>query len=325
VIRFLLASALSFAVVTAAAQTAAKMPRIGALFMGGPTPTEGTSGGFEQGMRELGYMPGRDVVIEYRYAQGRPERLAALATQLIAAKVDAIIAGGPAPLAALRQAGGQVPIVAVSSNDPVAEGWAASLARPGGNVTGLLVTFPELSAKRLELLKEMLPGLVRVAMLLAPFELRDDGAADIRMMEEAARRVGVQLQVLPLRTPADVERGMRAAADARAQAIFTIDTTFLVVSRGLITELAARQGVPVCSEFSAFGVEGVLMTYGSDLDHLLRRAATYVDRILKGTRPGELPIERPVKIDLTVNLKVARALGLAVPQSLLLRAERVVE
>jgi putative ABC transport system substrate-binding protein len=276
-------------------------------------------------MRELGYTPGRNVVIEYRYAQGRPERLAALATQLIAAKVDAIIAGGPAPLAALRQAGGQVPIVAVSSNDPVAEGWAASLARPGGNVTGLLVTFPELSAKRLELLKEMLPGLVRVAMLLAPFELRDDGAADIRMMEEAARRVGVQLQVLPLRTPADVERGMRAAADARAQAIFTIDTTFLVVSRGLITELAARQGVPVCSEFSAFGVEGVLMTYGSDLDHLLRRAATYVDRILKGTRPGELPIERPVKIDLTVNLKVARALGLAVPQSLLLRAERVVE
>ena len=279
------------------------MPRIGALYMGGPTPTEGTSGGFERGMRELGYVPGRNVVLEYRYAEGRPDRLQALAAQLVAEKVDVIVAGGPAPLVALRRATSQVPIVAVSGLDPVAEGWAATLARPGGNVTGLSVTFPELSAKRLELLKEMLPGLVRVAMLIAPFELREDGAADIRVMEEAARRVGVQLQVLSVGKPADVERGMRAAADARAQAIVTLDTAFLVVSRGLITELAARQGVPVCSEFSA----------------------TYVDRILKGARPGDLPIERPVKIDLTVNLKVARALGLAVPQSLLLRAERVVE
>ncbi|MEO8311138.1 MAG: ABC transporter substrate-binding protein [Caldimonas sp.] len=324
-IRFLLAFVLAFAAPAATSQVVQQMPRIGALYMGGPTSTEGPSGGFERGMRELGYVPGRNVVIEYRYAEGRPDRLAALASELVAAKVDAVIAGGPGPLEALRLASRKVPIVAVSGSDPVAEGWAASLARPGGNVTGLQVTYPELSAKRLELLKEMLPGLVRVAMLIAGFELPDGGASAIRSMEEAARRTGIQLQVIPVGSAADIERAMRAAAAARAQAIFTQDTAFLVVNRALVTGLAARQGVPVSSEFSAFGVEGVLMTYGADLNDLLRRAATYVDRVLKGARAGELPIERPDKLDLTINLKVARALGVAVPQSLLLRAARVVE
>ena len=323
-IRFLLSVVLPFAVVTAGAQTAAKLPRVGVLYMGAPSQSEGPASGFDKGLRELGYVPGRNVVIEWRYAEGRPDRLPGLAAEL-AEKVDVILTGGPGPLAAARQATRQVPIVTVSGSDPVAEGWATTLARPGGNVTGLSVTFPELGLKRLELLKELLPGLARVAVLFAPGELPGDGAADIRSMDAAARRLGVQLQMLPVREPLDVERVLRAAGDARAQAIYAIDTTFVVVNRPLITERAARQGIPVCGEFSAFGVEGLLMAYGADLNELLRRSATYVDRILKGARPSDLPIERPVKVDLTINLKVARALGVAVPQSLLLRAERVVE
>jgi putative ABC transport system substrate-binding protein len=323
-IRFLLAIALASAASAASAQVVQKVPRVGVLYMGAPSQSEGPTSGFDKGLRELGYVPGRNVVIEWRYAEGRPDRLPVLAAEL-AEKVDVILTGGPGPLAAARQASRQVPIVTVSGSDPVAEGWAATLARPGGNVTGLAVTFPELGLKRLELLKELLPGLARVAVLFAPAELPGDGAADIRSMEVAARRLGLQLQVLPVRHPGDVERVLRAAGEARSQAIYAIDTTFVVVNRPLITELAARLGIPVCGEFSAFGVEGLLMAYGADLNDLLRRSATYVDRILKGARAGDLPIERPVKIDLTINLKVARALGVAVPQSLLLRAERVVE
>lgn len=306
------------------AQTPVRSPRVGVLFLA-PASAGDTTRGFGQGMRELGYVDGRNVVIEWRYADGRPERLGALAAELVQAKVDVILAGGPGPLAAARQATTTIPIVSVGGSDPVAEGWAKSLSRPGGNVTGLLVTFPELSQKRLELLKEALPGVVRVAVLLAPGELPRMREELVDSMETAARGLGMQLQVLEVREPADLEAAMRRAREGRAQAVVTVDTSFLVSQRTLVRELAARDRLPVIGEFTAFGSEGLLMAYGADLGELLRRSAGYVDAILKGARPGEMPIERPIKVDLTVNLKVARTLNITFPQSLLLQAQRIIE
>ena len=324
VVRCLLALATACAPLAAAAQSVARVPHVGIIYLGQPSPAESASGGLGVGLRELGYVDGRNVVLDWRYAEGRPERLPALAAELVAANVDVIVTGGPGPFAAARQATRRIPIVTVSGSDPVGEGWATSLARPGGNLTGLTVTFPEITAKRLELLKVLMPGLTRVALVLAQFELL--GAADvIRDAEDGARNLGLQMQVLNLRDRADIERVGQAAKEGRAQAIVTIETTFVLANRVAIAEIAARQGIPVAGEFAIFGVDGVVMAYGADLNDLLRRSASYVDRILKGARAGDLPIERPIKLDLILNLKVARALGVAVPQSLLLRSQRVVE
>lgn len=299
------------------------MPRIGVLFIGSPSPTDPTASGFVQGLRDLGYVDGRNVALEFRYAGGRPERLPGLAAELVQAKVDVILTGGPGPLAAARKATDTIPIVTVAGSDPVAEGWAKSLARPGGNVTGLTVTFPGLDAKRLELLKEAMPRIARVALLLAPNELRPAGVTEL--LEVPARSLGVQVQVLEVREPADFERAFRAAREGHAQAVLKVETTFVVENRARIAELAAQERLPVVGEFTAFGVEGMLMAYGPDLNDLLRRAATHIDRILKGGRPGDIPIERPTKLELVLNLKVARALGITFPQALLVRADRVIE
>ena len=309
---------------TALAQDAARLPRVGVLYLTGAGVTVETTA-FGLGMRELGYVPGRNVIIEWRDAGGRPDRLAALAAELVRAKVDVIVTGGPSPLAAVRAATTTIPIVTVSGSDPIVEGWARSLARPGGNVTGLSVTFPELVQKRLELLKDALPGMVRVAVVLAPGEMSGQAPLVVRQIEDAARQLALQVQVLEVREPADFERVIRQARDDRAQALLTLETSFVVANRLRLTELAARERLPVMGEFTAFGVDGVFMAYGADINDLLRRAATHVDRILKGARAGDLPIEQPSKLDLTVNLKVARALGITVPKSLLLRADRVVE
>lgn len=301
-----------------------RLPRVGVLFLDAAT-RDSESGGLTLGLRELGYVRGHNVVVESRYADGRPALLAALAAELVAAKVDVIVAGGPGPLAAARRATSLVPIVAVSGSDPVAEGWAATLARPGGNVTGLAVTFPQLDLKRLELLKEVLPPAARVAVVIAPSELRADGADVIADMEAAAQRLGLRLQIQKVRGDADIQRVARVASEWRAQAIMTVETTFVVTNRARIAEMAAREGIPVAGEFTIFGADDILMAYGADLNDLLRRAATYVDKILKGARPGDLPIERPTKFDLTLNLKVARSLNVVIPPSIRLRADRVIE
>jgi putative ABC transport system substrate-binding protein len=205
----------------------------------------------------------------------------------------------------------------------VAEGWAQGLARPGGNVTGLTVTFPDLASKRLELLKEAMPQLMRVGLLLDPDEIKVPLIEDA--MRGAAQRMGVQVHVLEVRQHADFERAFRAAHDNRVQAILSVETPFVVVNRAAIAGFATRENLPLAGEFTAFGVEDMLMTYGPDLSDLLRRAASYVDRILKGTQPAELPIERPTKLELLVNLKVARELGITLPRSFLLRADKVIE
>jgi putative ABC transport system substrate-binding protein len=323
-LSFVLPLAAVWAAFGAHAQTPPRLPRIGVLYLPPASPADAARG-FGQGLRELGYVDGRNVVIEWRHADGQPERLIGLANDLVLTKVDVILAGGPGPLVAARQATTTIPIVSVGGSDPVAEGWARSLSRPGGNVTGLVVTFPEVSQKRLELLKVALPGVVRVAVLLAPGELPGVRDELLDSMEVAARGLGLQLQVLEVRAPADFEPALRRAREGRAQALVTVDTGFVVSQRTVLAELAARERLPVVGEFTAFGADGLLMAYGADLNELLKRSASYVDRILKGARPGEMPIERPTKLDLTVNLKVARALNITFPKSLLLQAQRIIE
>ena len=323
-IRFLLAIALSCAVSATSSQAVQRLPRVGVLYLASPSAGEGPTSGFDKGMRELGYVPGRNVVIEWRYAEGRPDRLPVLAAELVADKVDVIVTGGPGPLAAVRFATTTVPIVTVSGSDPVAEGWATTLARPGGNITGLTVTYPELEQKRLEILKEVLPAIARVAVIVAPRE-RDTESGLSEQTTAAAKRLGLQLQVIPVRNAADLEDIGRVVRQGRPQAVVTVETTFVLGNRPRIAEQAELQGIPVTGEFTIFGADEILLAYGADLNDLLRRAATHVDRILKGARAGDVPIERPSKLELTVNRKVARRLGITFPQSILLRADRVIE
>ena len=306
------------------AQTAAaKLPRVGVLYLSEPFPDPGRRRGFALGMREHGYVDGRNVVLVWRDAQGRADRLDVLADELVRTNVDVIVAGGPGPLAAARRAAPNMPIVAVSGSDPVAEGWAESLARPGGNVTGLSATFPGIGPKRLALAKEALPALARVAVVIAPDELPRHGADEVDLMAAAATTLGVRMHVVEVRKAEDFAVAVRSALDAKSQALVAIETSLVVVHRGRLCELAARERVPVIGGFPGVGGRGVLIAYGPDLEDLLRRAAGHVARILKGARASELPIERPTKLDLSIDLQVARELGVTLPRSLLLRADRI--
>jgi len=324
-IRFVLAIVLVCAASAATAQGVQKTPRVGVLYMGGPLSSEDSSIGFGRGMRELGYVAGQNVVLDYRYAEGRPEQLATLAAQLVAAHVDVILAAGPGPLAAAQQATTTIPIVTVAGSDPVRQGWAKTLARPGGMVTGLSVTMPELEQKRLEIMKLLLPGVSRIVVIVAPLELGDGGDDISSETVAAAKGMGLKLQRFPLRSAGDLDGLADALRQGRAEAVFTVETNFVVANRKRIAEIAAQAGIPVIGEFTLFGADEVLMAYGADINDLLRRAATHVDRILKGARPGDLPIERPTKLQLTVNRKVARELGIPIPRSIVLRADRIVE
>jgi len=299
----------------------ARMPRIGMLSFG-PAPVGADpdpSAGFRQGLRELGYSDGRNLVVDYRYADGRPDTLAVLAADLVRLKVDVIVTGGPAPLASARKATNTIPIVSIGGADPVGEGWAQSLARPGGNITGLTVTFPELGPKRLELLKQAMPGLARVAVLLAPAELRSSGP------DLDARALGLQLQVLEVSGPDDFEAAFKRAAQERAQALYAIATNMIVSHRSRLAALSISARLPSITEFPLLAEAGFLISYGADLDALGRRAATYVDKILKGARPGDLPIERPTVFELVINLRTAKAIGTTLPPAVLARANRLIE
>jgi putative tryptophan/tyrosine transport system substrate-binding protein len=237
--------------------------------------------------------------------------------------VAVIVAGGPAPLAAARRATATIPIVAVSGADPVAEGWAQSLARPGGNVTGLTVTFPELGGKRLELLREAVPRLARVALLYAPADLPNP-QAQLAATDAMARQLGLQLQAVEIGGAGDLEAAFERIRAARSQALLAYATNIVATHRDRLAALAGAARLPSVSDFALLMQAGFLMSYGADLDDLIRRAASYVAKILGGMRPGELAIERPSKFALGINLKTAAAIGLAIPQSLLLRADEVV-
>ena len=303
-----------------------RVARIGVLSFGAAAvgPGADPSSGFRQGLRELGYVEGRNLAIEWRYAGGRREALVTLAAELVQRKMDVLLAGGPAPLYALRAATRDIPIVAVAGSDPVAEGWAQSLARPGGNATGFTVTYPELQPKRLQLLKTVLPSLQRVAVLSAPADLPN--RTQVRQeIEEAARSLSMQVQFFELRGAQDIKPAFDGAGRWGAQAVSAIATNLVVTERARLAALAIERRLPSASEFPLLAEAGFLLAYGADLEDLGRRCATYVDKILKGARPGELPIERPTKLQLIVNLATARSLGVTVPATFLARADRVIE
>jgi putative ABC transport system substrate-binding protein len=309
----------------AEAQQAAKVPRIGYLspnLAASPHLPEA----FLQGLRDLGYVEGRNVVIEYRSAEGKFERLPALAAELVALKVDVIVA--PITLAALaaKQATRTLPIVFSFAADPVGSGLVTSLARPGGNVTGLSILAPELVGKGLELLKQAVPAVSRVAALWQPGAVPERSEKDIlKGAEVAARALGVRLQFVEARGPADFDRAFSDMTRARAGALTVLPYSMFVTERRRLADLAAKNRLPTVFPLREFVDAGGLMAYGANLADLSRRAATYVDKILKGAKPADLPVEQPTKFELVINMKTARALGLTIPQSLLLRADQVIE
>jgi len=320
-----LAGGLLAAPPAAEAQQAAKVARIGFLALNlaaSPHLPEA----FRQGLRDLGYVEGRNVVIEYRSAEGKRERLPALAAELVALKVDVIVAGNtPAALAA-KQATTTLPIVFTSVVDPVTDGLVASLARPGGNVTGLSNLAPELVGKRLELLKQAVPGVSRVAALWQPgvFPERTDQDM-LKAADVAARALGVRLQFVEARGPADIDRAFADMTKARAGALTVLGSPMFINERRRLVDLAAKNRLPAVYPAREFVDAGGLMSYGPNLADLFRRAATYVDKILKGTKPADLPVEQPTKFELVINAKTAKALGVTIPQSLLGRADEVIE
>jgi putative ABC transport system substrate-binding protein len=281
---------------------------------------------FLQGLRDLGYVEGRNVVIEYRFAEGKLERYPALAAELVALKVDVIVAPiTPAALAA-KQATKTIPIVFVAVGDPITDGLVTSLARPGGNVTGLSLLFPELVGKCLEELKQAVPGVSRVAVLWQPGAVGERTEKDmLKGAEVAARALGVRLQFVEARGPADLDRAFSDITKARAGALTVLPGNMFFSERRRLVDLAAKNRLPAVYPLREFVDAGGLMSYGASNADMFRRAATYVDKILKGAKPADLPVEQPTKFELVINLKAAKVLGLTIPQSLLGRADEVVQ
>ncbi len=311
----------------AKAHTADRIVRVGylAFDLAGANPL--TREGFFQGLRGLGYVEGRNLLVEYRDAGGKTERFPALAAELVARKLDVIVTGG-GTLAALaaKQATTALPIVFTAVGDPVAEGLVASLARPGGNITGLSVVSPELVRKSLELLKQSMPGVSRVALLFKPDAVPDRVAKDrLKAAHVTARTLGVRLQVVEARGPGDFDRAFSEMIRARAGAVTVQATPVFDGARLHLVELAAKNRLPAVYTYRPYVDAGGLMSYGPDLVDLFRRAATYVDKILKGAKPGDLRVEQPNKFELVINLKTAKALGLTIPSSILQRADQVIE
>ena len=303
---------------TAMAQPAGKVYRIGFL-RNGPPPTTFIEG-FRQGLRELGYVEGQNITLDYGLA-GSADQLFDAATELVRRKVDVMIASGTPPVPVAKRATKTIPIIFVASIDPVATGLVASLARPGGNLTGFAGTHADLMGKRLELLRETITKLSRVAVL--SHQTNPGNTEYIRQAELAARALGVPLQLLTVRDAGDFER---AFGEARgASALIQLDDVIFTSHRKQIVELAVKNQLPAIYGFREFVDAGGLMAYGPDWPDLYRRAATYVDKILRGARPADLPIEQPTKFELVINMKTAKALGLTIPPSLLLRADHVIE
>ncbi len=304
-------------------QQAAKVARIGFLEASSPSAIAARIEAFRQGLRELGYVEGKNVAIEYRYAEGNFDRLPALAAELVRLNVNVIVTGGPTAIPAAKAATTVIPIVMAFDTDPVGSGFAASLAKPGGNITGLSTLAPELSAKQIELLKEIVPKLARVAVLGTAS--RPGSAHALREVENAAKALKVQVQFQDVVDPKGIDAAFLAARKGGADAVLVLGSPLFNANRMELTELASKSRYPVIYDRAEFVEAGGLMTYSVSLADLARRAATYVDKILKGARPGDLPIEQPTKFDLVVNMKTAKALGIKIPNSVLAQATKVIE
>jgi putative ABC transport system substrate-binding protein len=301
------------------AQQPGKVPRIGLIRPG--SPPDPLVEAFLQGVRDLGYVEGRSIAIEYRWAKGKLERFPDLTAELVRLKVDVIVTTGTSGGLAAKQATSTIPIVVPVMIDPVGAGLVASLARPGGNLTGLSLMSPELSEKRMELLKEAFPMVSRVAVLRDP----RIPPMDLPPTEAAARARGLDLHTLEVRDINDLEAALAAAKKGRAGALNILTSAFFFAHRARIVEAMARARLPAMYPQREFVDVGGLMSYGPSLPDLFRRAAHNVDRILKGAKPADLPVEQPMKFELVINLKTANALGLTIPQSVLMRADHVVQ
>ena len=308
----------------AEAQQRKKVPRIGSLGGASPAALSARTEAFRQGLRKLGYVEGKNIVIEWRHAEGKAERMSELATELVRLKVDLIVSPGGAPTTrAAKEATITIPIVMAQDGDPVGSGFVASLARPGGNITGLSTLAPELSGKQLELLKEIVPRLSRVAVLGT--STRPGTAQQLRETELAAGALGVKLQYLDVLDPKDIETAFRAASKGRADAVLVLGGPLFTFQRTQFVELAAKSRLPAIYPSPEFVEAGGLMTYSVSRIDLHRRAATYVDKILKGAKPADLPVEQPTKFELVINLKTARQIGLTIPPNVLARADKVIK
>ena len=307
----------------AQAQQPTKILRIGYLTAGFLFAQSARIEAFRQGLRELGHAEGKTYVIEYRHAEGKFARLPALAAELVRLKVDIIISGGPTVTRAAKDATTTIPIVMVQDSDPVGSGFVASLAHPGGNITGLSTLAPELSGKRLEVLKETVPKLSRVAVLGDSTEPAN--AQSLKEIELATKAFGVKLQYLDVLSHKDIAIAFRNASKGRADAVLLLASAVYTPHRKEVAELAVKSRLPAMYINSEFVEDGGLMAYGVSFIDLYRRAATYVDKILKGRKPADLPVEQPMKFEFIVNLETAKQIGLTVPPNVLVRADKVIK
>jgi putative ABC transport system substrate-binding protein len=299
-------------------QPVGKVPRIGFL-SGSRQPWDEA---FRQGLRELSYVEAKNIIIDYRYAEGKFERLPDLANELVRLNVDAIVAGETEAIRAAKQSTSTIPIIMAVTADPVGSGFVASLARPGGNITGLTSVSTDLSGKRLELLKETVPRLTRVAILWNSGN--PDNATQLREAESAATAVGVQLQPVEVKSSNDFDKAFSVITKGRAGALYALGDSLIATNRKRIVDFAAKNRLASMFSTRAAVEAGALMAYGTNFLDLFRRAATYVDKILKGTKPADLPVEQPTKFEFIINLKTAKQIGVTIPPNVLARADKVI-
>jgi putative ABC transport system substrate-binding protein len=307
----------------AQAQQPKKVPRIGFLFVNFPSSTPARYEGFRQGLRELGYVEGKNIVIESRYAEGKVDRLPALLNELVRLKVDVIVTTGPSATRAAKEASVTIPIVMSGDIDPVGSGFVASLARPGGNITGLSSFSSELGGKRLELLKEIVPGVARVTVLGT--STVPGNAQALKDTELAVRAFKVKLQYRDVLDAKDIEPAFRAAGKERSDGVLVLTGRVLNFHRTQVVELAVKNRLPAIYNLPEFVEAGGLVSYAANSNDLYRRAATYVDKILKGAKPADLPIEQPTKFEFIINLKAAKEIGVTIPPNVLARADKVIK
>jgi putative ABC transport system substrate-binding protein len=309
---------------SADAQQTMKIPRIGYLTGATPVGQAARVEAFRQGLRELGYVEGKNIVVEYRYAEEKLDRLPALAAELVRLKVDVIVTGGSGNTRAVKEATNTIPIVMAQDSDPVANRFVASLARPGGNITGLATLAPEIGGKQLEILTEIVPKLSRVAVL-GTLLTSPGNVQQRREIELAAGAFKIQLQFLDVAGPKDIETAFRAASKGRADAVLVLRGSVLGAQGKHISEFAVKGGLPAIYGTRQSVEAGGLMSYGVNFTDLERCAATYVDKILKGAKPADLPVEQPKKFEFIINLKAAKQIGLTIPPNVLVRADKVIK
>ena len=314
-IAFVLAS-------THLAEAQSKIPRVAILFAGSPTAVAARIGAFRAGLNELGYREGKNIIIEDRYADGTLDRIPALVSEVIRLKVDVIVTGGPAVTRPTKERTSTIPIVLGFDNDPVGSGFVASLSRPGGNITGLSSLSPEISGKQLELLKDVLSKLSRVAVLGTSTE--PGNAQMLKATELASAAFGVRLQYIEVGDPTEIETAFRSATKGRSDAALVLTSPITFAHRSEVVALATKSRLPATYYSPEFVEDGGLMTYSVSFNDLFRRAAYYVDKILKGTKPADLPVEQPTKFELVINLNAAKQIGLTIPPNILTRADKVI-